>query len=248
MPKPPPGIFKRKTKNGKTRYSVRVYDPGAPGKQRWVGTYDTVREATEAKNDAMLVPSLSGSLTVADWSIRWLEECPRGEGTTRAYRYAMKLLVDRFGGRQIRTISEAEGNSFMVSSPKNAGDVARVMFSDARRLGLIPRNPFAGHRRSLPSLRRPTLPVCDELERLLRASVNVHGPVYGDHFAAMIEVAAWSAVRPGELFALCMQQVDLERNTINVDRQLLRSGCLGPPKTRRDSDLSSAARGDLGHG
>jgi hypothetical protein len=187
----------------------------------------------------MLVPSLSGSLTVADWSIRWLEECPRGEGTTRAYRYAMKLLVDRFGGRQIRTISEAEGNSFMVSSPKNAGDVARVMFSDARRLGLIPRNPFAGHRRSLPSLRRPTLPVCDELERLLRASVNVHGPVYGDHFAAMIEVAAWSAVRPGELFALCMQQVDLERNTINVDRQLLRSGCLGPPKTRRDSDFSS---------
>jgi hypothetical protein len=144
MPKPPAGVFKRKAKNGKTRYSVRVYDSGAKGNQRWVGTYDSVQEATTAKNAAMADRGLSGSLTVADWSVRWLTECPRGEGTTRAYRYATSPLVDRFGERQIRTITEAEGNRFMVSSPKNAGDAARVMFSDARRLGLIARNPFEG--------------------------------------------------------------------------------------------------------
>jgi integrase len=56
----------------------------------------------------------------------------------------------------------------------------------------------------------------------------------------MIEVAAWSAVRPGELFAMCMEQVNLETNTITVDRQLLRSGCIGPPKTRRFAEISLA--------
>ncbi len=242
MPKLPPGVFKRKTKNGKTRYAVRVYDPNAKGNQRWVGTYDTVQEASRAKQDAMHQPKLSGALTVQEWSVRWLEECPRCEGTTRAYVYATKPVVDRFGGRQIRSITEAEGNNFMVSSPKHAGDVARVMFSDARRLGLIDRNPFDGHRRALPSMRRPTLPVRAELDALIRASAAVHGPVYGRHFGAMIEVAAWTALRPGELFALCMEQVDLERNTINVDRQLLRSGRLAPPKPRRHSQIGLAPR------
>lgn len=242
MPKLPPGVFKRETNNGKTRYAVRVYDSNATGNQRWVGTYDTLREASRAKQDAMRQPKLSGALTVREWSVQWLEECPRCEGTMRAYVYATKPLVDRFGGRQIRSITEADGNSFMVSSPKNAGDVARVMFSDARRLGLIDRNPFEGHRRALPSMRRPTLPVRAELGALIRASVAVHGPVYGRHFGAMIEVAAWTALRPGELFALCMQQVDLERNTINVDRQLLRSGCLAPPKQRRHSQIGLAPR------
>jgi integrase len=242
MPKLPPGVFKRPSKNGKTRYGVRVYDPCSKTKQRWVGTYDSVQEAVAAKSVAVAEQNLSGSMTVAEWSIRWLTECPRCEGTTRAYRYARNAVVRRFGHRQIRTITKGEGNSFMVSSTKAAGDAARVMFGDARRLGLIAINPFEGHRRSFPQMRRPTLPIGDEIDALTRAAVKVHGPVYGKLFGSMIDVAAWTAMRPGELFALCMNQVDLDHNTICVDRQLLRSGNPGEPKTRRFSDISLAPR------
>jgi integrase len=241
MPKLPPGVFKRRTKSGKVRYGVRVYDTCANGKQRWVGTYDSVQEAVAAKCDAVAnQQKLSGSLTVAEWATRWPNECPRSEGTARAYRYATKSVVERFGNRRICAITKAEGNRFMVSSTKGAGDTARVMFGDARQLGLIADNPFEGHRRSLPPMRRPTLPTHPEVAKLTQAAVKVHGPDFGLHFGSMIEVAAWSAVRPSELFALCMGQVDLDANTITIDRQLLRSGRLGPPKPRRESEICLA--------
>ena len=164
MPKLPPGVFKRTSKNGKIRYGVRVYDPCAAGKQRWVGTYCSLQEAVAAKSIAGASQrKLSGALTVAEWAERWPKECPRCEGTARAYRYAIKPVVERFGDRQIRTITNAEGNSFMLSSSKGAGDAARVMFGDAQALGLIDDNPFKGHRRSLPSMRRPTLPTHPEV-------------------------------------------------------------------------------------
>lgn len=56
-----------------------------------------------------------------------------------------------------------------------------------------------------------------------------------DHLAASVHVAAWSGLRPGEVFALARRHVDLETGTLTVERSIkqVNNGpvTFGPPKT-----------------
>jgi integrase len=47
----------------------------------------------------------------------------------------------------------------------------------------------------------------------------------------MIEILAWSGMRPGELKALAWEDIDLENATINIKYNIDREGKLKPPKT-----------------
>lgn len=56
-----------------------------------------------------------------------------------------------------------------------------------------------------------------------------------EHFAAAVDLAAWSALRAGELFALTRRHVDLDAATITVERAMIdvpgEPLRFGPPKT-----------------
>jgi integrase len=65
--------------------------------------------------------------------------------------------------------------------------------------------------------------------------VRALGAAMPPRFAEAVDLAAWSALRAGELFALARRHVDLEARTITVERSLVDVAghplSFGPPKT-----------------
>jgi hypothetical protein len=57
-------------------YGVSVYDP-ALKRKRWVGTYETMREAKAAARDAAARRSVSGRTTCGEYVELWLTEYSR---------------------------------------------------------------------------------------------------------------------------------------------------------------------------
>ena len=66
------------------KYGVRVYDRRAQG-QRWVGTFDRLKDAKRAEADATDAqrPVATRTLTVARWVERWLNDYARPTPATR---------------------------------------------------------------------------------------------------------------------------------------------------------------------
>jgi integrase len=101
------------------------------------------------------------------------------------------------------------------------------MYEDARNVGLVETNPF--DRLRLPSTERKqqiTAPTLADVAELLKATSVLGG--YGPEFRALIQFAAWTGMRAGELQGL--QWEDLGSETIWVRRARKRDGTSGPPK------------------
>ena len=81
------------------------------------------------------------------------------------------------------------------------------MYEDARNVGIGGDNPFSNLR--LPVTERTEEihpPTLDEYRRLLDACTVLGG--YGAEFRAMVQFAAWTGVRAGELHALRWEDID----------------------------------------
>jgi integrase len=110
------------------------------------------------------------------------------------------------------------------------------MFNDARRTGMVVGNPFrelgierSRGRRDLPSewLTAP------DVERLAQCAREVHAANgYGDTLAGMLIFAAYTGLRPGELYALRYDDLGVE--TLEVKRAAdSRTRSITPPKNGR---------------
>jgi hypothetical protein len=52
------------------KWTVKVYDPSATGKQRWIGSFDTEAEAIDAERAATLgIAPSARARTIRDWSM-----------------------------------------------------------------------------------------------------------------------------------------------------------------------------------
>jgi integrase len=96
----------------------------------------------------------------------------------------------------------------------------RAMFSDARRVGLVDDNPFAGlglnttrGRKDLAVLKR------NEVERLATCAVDVWSGEVGLTMRAVILTAAFVGMRPAELYGLRWSDIDFRADEIRVERQ-----------------------------
>ena len=84
------------------KWTVRIYDPKAPARQRWVGTLFTEQEAVDAEAAATfgIAPS-ARARTIRDWSMIWLRDYVRpARSTQRTYRYAFRVVKQRWGRRE----------------------------------------------------------------------------------------------------------------------------------------------------
>ena len=104
----------------------------------------------------------------------------------------------------------------------------RTMLAQAEADGLIPSNPCKV--KGAATVQHPErLPLTPEQVAGLAAAVP-------SRFRAAVLVAAWSGLRPGELFALRRADVDPAARTVTVRRSMVdMSGApvtFGPPKTR----------------
>jgi len=229
-------------KRGK-RYGVVVYERG---RRRWIGTYGTRKEASEAEAQAVLERHLpNASLTVESFAATWLERYPRPKRSTEVlYAQQIKGFVRVFGAWRLRDLSRSQMRHWAVNSP-TAVSTARAMLGDAFRDGLIPSNPLAEMR--LPSSRgRRDLVALTEEEvfRLVAVAEKTHGR-YGELvYAPMVQFAAYSGLRPGELHGLRWDDVDMRGEVIRVERQFSpKANAFTTPKNgmRRDVYLTPLA-------
>jgi integrase len=121
--------------------------------------------------------------------------------------------------RRMDSITVEEARAWALHHPGQL-PALRAMFNDARRSGIVVHNPFRElgierprGRRDLPS---EWLTAAD-IDRLAQSARYVHAANgYGDTLAGLLIFAAYTGLRPGELYAL--RHDDLGAGTLEVKR------------------------------
>jgi integrase len=207
------------------------------GRQVWVpeGPWRTKAEArvAESRHRDRLVRGRRHE-TCAAFASRWLHEWPRDAvSTRRLYARAAGSFAAHFGDTALSDVDRAAARAWAVGVSRNLSKAIAAMYEDARDVGLVETNPFAGLR--LPAAKRSAIapPSLAELDRLLSAC-SVLGN-YEPEFRSLIEFAAWTGLRSSELQALRWADVGAER--IQVRRARKDDGSYGTPKNGRERSL-----------
>lgn len=214
-------------------YNVRVW---RNGRHEWIGSFstrthgsasDALLAAREAEIKAKKSTAGTRRETVESFAGRWIESYnkttkrgkPRwGLKTQEGLRTALKPFVASFGPRRLHELTTPEVRSWAASQPLSYVQRMRNMFNDAMRDGLIDRNPFAALRLEHSRGRRDFAVLTEpQIAELCRVAEEVW-PEFGTTFSAMIATAAYTGIRPGEMFALQPCDVNIEACELHVRR------------------------------
>lgn len=216
----------------KTGYGVRVY---RDGKQHWVGTCDTLREARAVEAEHQLSRRIGkGTLTVEQWTKRWLREYPRpARSTQQTYKGALGKFLSLHGQDKLNEIDRSTAVSTSHEIGSHARRVVCAMYNDAVDAGIVDHNPFINIRMPQSRGRKDlTPPTREEIYSLAETAREVL-PTMGETIATLIIVGAFTGLRPGELCALNWAEVDVAGQNITVRHTLDAFGDLKPPKNNK---------------
>lgn len=147
--------------------------------------------AYEAYKDGSARPE-----TCDSFAKRWADDFPRSESSNVTHRERVKKFGEDFRGRELKSITRTEAREWAKNNKSRAAFI-RTMLYDAVREGLIPENPFANLGQRKARGRRDIIPLTRaELEAL----IGIARDERGEEFAAMICWAAYTCMRPGEVF------------------------------------------------
>jgi integrase len=238
------------------RWRAQVYDPasklnvsvsrvlGGPG------TFKTKAEAKRAREQARArIESLDPrEPTVREFWERWSNDplfARPKESSDIRHREQTRTFVNRYGGLLLREV----GDQVVADWLANGGTPTSIMglsamFNDAASVKagrLIDRNPFQRLGISRGPGRHQQPPSERQLQRIIDAAHELSCP----SFAAWLQVAAFSGLRPGELDALRWTRIDLARDRIVVAEQFnAATRAFDTPKNhlQRDAPLTAPAR------
>jgi integrase len=220
-------------KDGSKSYGVRVNRGGDRGFE-WVGTFPTPREARNAEADALANPSTTVDITCGEWADRFLAryERDRKDSSADTARSALRRFIADFGDRPLDRIARIEAMDWADRVPPSKVPVVVTMFNAAVDAELVDKNPFRGlSHRSRSRGRSDEHPPTEDEFALLLDACSVHG-WYAPQMRALVLFAAYTGMRPGELFALEWPDVDLDAMRVDVRRRLYRSR-VDLPKSNR---------------
>jgi integrase len=193
--------------------------------QLWSRGHPTRDDALKAK--AKLANQRPGkgsrSETVRAWADRWLKVAPRpNESTNLMYAERVKRFVEEHGDKRLSQVTPEDCQKAAVEDPGRAKYV-RVMFTDAVKYQVdgLEESPWRGIKVEWRSEgRRRITPLTEGEIQLL---VQIAAERYGDWgrlvYGPMILTAAWTGMRPGELYGLEWRDIDWEAGTVHVRRQ-----------------------------
>lgn len=213
-------------------WRAQVFDPST-GKNVSVstllggrGTFRTKSEAKAARERArerLKAQRGDKGVTVAVFAERWTTDplfARPKESTNIFNRERIKHFVGRYGTLRMSAVDDDVVSEWLTGG-RRVGTVPslRAMFNDAvsaKGGRLIERNPFAGLglRRGQGNRHRQPPPE-EQMWSLVGHARRLTPP----SFAAWLEVACFTAMRPGELDALSWPQIDFDAGTISVDIQ-----------------------------
>lgn len=214
--------------------------------------YDGKREAVDAARarEREWRRVRKGGVTVREYRDKlWRRnhEERRLEQTWSKYWQDTDQFLRYFGDRPLSSISPLEARAWATGGitrdgqefprHKHVMSSARAMFSDARRDGLIDISPFDRLGVDTKAVRN-TIAIPElTLAALVEAAKSVWG-AYGRVFGAMILFAAYTAMRPGKLFALRPSHVRFEDGRIEiVDAWNQKLGRFTKPKMSHDHEV-----------
>ena len=129
-------------KRGK-RYGVRIY---RAGRQEWIGTFSTRREAREAERVELGRRRAAHDETCASFAARWVEDYPRARASTNRHNgYSVKPFATEFKGTLMADVTRRRAKEWALKHRSNVGSV-RAMFQDALDEEIITENPFTNLR------------------------------------------------------------------------------------------------------
>jgi integrase len=189
------------------------------------GTFATKAEAKRAREQARerLGDVCAGTVTLSGFWERWTADplfARPKESTNIHNRERTRAFVERYGTRRMDAVDDAVVAEWLAGGKRNGTIPAlRAMFNDAASAKggrLVRQNPFArlGISRG-PGRRHEQPPSEEQVWKLIRCARELASP----SFAAWLQVAAFTGLRPGELDALRRANVDLARSRIRVVEQ-----------------------------
>jgi integrase len=129
------------------------------------------------------------------------------------------------------TVERHEAIRWAETMPAGVVADTIVLFNRAVDEELLERNPFRGLGRRSPGRADTDPPTEAQMVSLLEACSAV-GADYAPRIRALVTFAAYTIMRPGELFALDWEHVDLEAGVVHVVRRVYK-GEYDLPKSNR---------------
>jgi integrase len=173
---------------------------------------------------------------VDTFAARWTTDYPRRKHSTNLHNAerVSKFATD-FAGVLLVDVTRQDARAWALANRSRWKNV-RAMFTDAVRDGLATDNPFRDLRLQSNTRGRRDLvaPTEEDVQRLAELACEVHGDYGLRVYSNMIIAAAYTGLRPGELYALRWSDIDWKRATITVERQYSqRAGVMTSPKNDR---------------
>lgn len=242
-------------------YQARVVDPLSQ-KMVSLGTFKTVAEADRAvalaqadQSRGAWVDPRPGRITLRDYVAKWLSERTLRPRTRQLYEGLLNNhVLPVLGDLEMAKITPSVVRTWhaKLSQGNAPGQVAkcyrllRTVFTTAVEDELLVRNPCTIKGASVE--RSPERPTATTGE--IKALADAMPP----ELRLLVQLGAFTGLRPGELLALRRRHVDLLRMTVTVSEQVqeLADGTqdFGPPKTDagyRTVTIPSTLLPDLEH-
>jgi integrase len=229
-------------------FGVRVYRGQERGYE-WVGTfkfrdYGGRRGARKAAEQAEAEARFRGNarqrrtLTIEAYVERYLDDYQERQKDSAYVTASSRLAPFRreFGHLPLEDGSiDRRAASDWAREHRSCVPAVVALFNRAIADEELTRNPFKGLSRKTRG-RKDKIPLSDaELDLLSDFALRIHC-AYGPLLRAPILFAAYSGMRPGELFALRWEDLDLTSMRIHVRRRYYK-GRLGPPKNGRERTI-----------
>lgn len=205
------------------RWQARPYISGMGHK--WAGTHDEEWEAIEAAEAKIAEHQTRPPRqeTISSFMGRVVRDHPR-EKTSTNDRYKgsarrFRERVDPDDKRKLHEYTVPEALKYAKAHPQDAKDL-RALFGNARREGLVKDVPFAELGLKKSRGRKDIIAITsEELDLLVEIALGEHGKSFGAAFAAILEWAAATTMRPSEIAGLDRRDLNLKKSTVNINRQ-----------------------------
>jgi integrase len=180
----------------------------------------------------MPTSQMTGNQLADRYLDEYAERYKHSSATTNRYR--LEQFRRKFGNRVVVSITRAEAKDWARTVYPGIMGPVSAMFTWAigeEEVDGLERNPFRGlsqgfGRRTGRADQNP--PTLEELGQL-RDACEVLGPEHGSRVRDLLDFAALTLLRPGELYELRYPDVDLAHNRIRVSRRIYK-GYVDVPK------------------